>query len=223
MTDNRSFEYVIGTLPPKERQALAIALTHKPALRAQVTFWEDQFMGLEDTDLERPPPAHTWRKIQARLGTASPRATPVRRAFWTWLPASLAALALFALLVFLPQTPAPAKTDYVAVLLDNAGQAYVTALASEAERRMHLQWQVDTLPDAASVQLWAVSRRDGQARSLHVFEQAEARLALSDAHWRLVQDADHLLLTLEEPGGSALDMPSDQQLARGVCVRLEDS
>jgi len=84
-----------------------------------------------------------------------------------------------------------------------------------------LRWEDELVKDASSVQLWAQSRRDGQIRPLHVFDQNNInQVALDETALRLVQDSEFLILTLEEEGGSSIDEPSDIVLAKGVCVRL---
>ena len=66
-----------------------------------------------------------------------------------------------------------------------------------------------------------MSKRDGQIRPLGVFAQtAVEQQALSVPNWRLIKDAESLLLTEEDIGGSPIDEPSDIVIAKGVCVLL---
>lgn len=161
--------------------------------------------------------------------------------FVLFRPATLALLwALMATvwLVSAPPNPVAFTPDYVAVLTQpGSDQPLLTALTSSSGAELRLQWQppvaaqaLATTADATnhgqiaadvSWQLWAKSRRDGQIRSLLVFDQQQdGSLTLDEARLRLIRDAEDLILTQEEPGGSPIDEPSDQLLARGACVRL---
>ena len=83
-------------------------------------------------------------------------------------------------------------------------------------------WGDDVLPADQDYQLWAVSRSDGETRSIAVIASKDMTLLeLSEAQWRLIKDSESLMLTIEEEGGSAIDEPSDELVARGLCVRLK--
>lgn len=225
--DVRAFEYALGTLRGAERAAFERALARTPELAREVHFWEEQLMALQPSGSDRPPAPGTWERIEQRVSGPPPRRK--RYAFnWHW--GAIAALLLVLALPLLFRQPDPTdspptapNSDYVAVLADPEGQPRLTAMTLAGGETLWLQWE--TYPETeGSVQLWAVSRRDGQARSLAVFDDPDRRtLALDQAARRLIVDAEYLLLTEEEPGGSPLDEPSDRTLARGACVRLTTS
>ncbi|UZJ43386.1 anti-sigma factor [Marinimicrobium sp. C6131] len=233
--DRRAFEYALGTLRGSERRAFERAMAQDPALAREVHDWEEHLMALQDPHAGRPPAPDTWERIEQRL--AGSRQRPRRRYFswsnWGWGGAVAALVLVLALpMVLIWKTGAPLwptgapqapNSDYVAVLADTEGQPRLTALTLQGGETLWLQW--DEYPQTeGSLQLWAVSRRDGQARSLAIFDNAERRtLALDQAARRLITDAEYLLLTEEPPGGSPLDEPSDRILARGACVRLSTS
>ncbi len=222
--DANAFEYVLGTLPGNERAAFERAMATDPTLAERVRYWEGQLMALQNPEHHRPPAAGTWEAIEQRIGRAE--TAPARRGVWTspiWgLAASLLlALSLSLTWLWYSDSPAHPNSDYVAVLADESGKPQLTALTLAGGETLWLQWEAVDIPDSASLQLWAVSRRDGQARSIAVFDQAKAQtLALDQAARRLIVDADHLLLTREPDGGSPLDLPSDEVVAKGACVRL---
>lgn len=117
------------------------------------------------------------------------------------------------------------NADYVAVLTDtDTQQPLLTAMTSTQGDVLWLQWEGedgDMTQPGSSAQLWAKSRRDGQIRPLYVFEAGQPqRIELDQATLRLIKDSSFLLLTREEVGGSAIDEPSDQLLAKGACIRL---
>lgn len=223
-SDARAFEYALGTLRGAERAAFERALDRTPKLVREVHFWEEQLMALQPSGPDRPPAPGTWERIEQRVSESPPRR---RRFAFNWHWGAIAALLLMLalpLLFWQPDgPPAAPNSDYVAVLADPEGQPRLTAMTLAKGETLWLQWEA--YPDTeGSVQLWAVSRRDGQARSLAVFDDPDRRtLALDQAARRLIVDAEYLLLTEEEPGGSPLDEPSDRTLARGACVRLTTS
>jgi|SRR5690606_34482082 len=219
MNHQTAFEYVVGTLSAAERSAFQQALKFDAALQRQVEFWEEHLMALHKDLTELPPNPDTWARIERSIQSKQPIN---KKGLLPWLFAAAAALIAAFCISFWPQTRTSAPNiDYVAVLTDEQGEALLTALTSGTERALWLQWEsVDSLPDS-SLQLWARSKRDGQVRSLAVFDDAEdARIALAQAEWRLIRDAQELLLTREEKGGSPLGEPSKILLAKGICVRL---
>lgn len=225
--DARCFEYALGTLTGRSREIFVRQLQFDTALQADVSFWEEQLMALQDPHKSHPPHPNTWDAIVRRINAVSHSRRPSRWwVFWRWaFPGSLAALLLVALITYwpLPEPSSLPNADYVAVLTDDSGEALLTALTTGRGETMWLKWEDLVLEEDSSAQLWAVSRRDGGVRPIAVFDSPGApSLPLSDALWRLIQDAEYLLLTEEEPGGSALDQPSSQLLARGVCVRFVD-
>jgi anti-sigma-K factor RskA len=220
MNQQTAFEYVAGTLSAAERAAFEQALTQDTELQQHVQFWEEHFMALQENSTELPPKPNTWAQIEARLHPA-PRA-PLPRTPWYWLFSLATALVVAIGLGLAPMLRSPAPNlDYVAVLTDLQGAALLTALTTDTDKTLWLQWEaVDLSPDT-SLQLWARSKRDGQVRSLGVFDStAESRVELDQARLRLIHDAQELLLTREESGGSPLGEPSEMLLAKGVCVRL---
>ncbi len=228
--NSAALEYVAGTLRGKERALFEQALADNPQLQAEVSFWEEQLMSM-NTAPERLPKSDTWDKIEGQLlPTQAPTAETKTEAawikVWQWLaPSVAAALLFFAVLGYNQpsmQQSLP-NTDYVAVLTDNTGLATLTALTTADNKNMWLKWENITLKEDTNLQLWAISKRDGETRPIAVFENTStAQLALDEAEWRLVTDSSFLLLTEEEVGGSAIDEPSEVLLAKGACVRFSE-
>lgn len=234
-----AFEYVTGTLSASERTEIERQLGNEPNLRDEVAFWEEQLLPLSSSTDRLAPRADLWERISSNLNTSqTSTAKPEnnQRSFWASLmqwgaPTFAAALLAVVLINYYPSgnntggdapVAGPAIPDYVAVLTDSAGDALLTALTTEDGNNMYLQWADQVQFSAAkSIQLWAVSKRDGQTRPLAVFADTQtSTLVLDEATWRLVTDSAFLLLTEEEEGGSPLDEPSDALLAKGVCVRF---
>lgn len=245
ITDKRAaaFEYVAGTLRGDERSAFQQLLREDKELQTEVQLWEEQLMTKHFTTHERPPAEETWRNIEAQLfNNRADKAPPKKSRRNTWFDALLGwktaglgfamlwmlTLSLWVFNAFSPQSQTlNPNLDYVAVLTDEKEQALLTALTSSTGRTLWLKWEADQtelFEPENSIQLWAQSRRDGQVRPIAVFDNNTlTSIDLDEASLRLIHDSEYLLLTLEEEGGSAIDEPSEQLLARGVCVRLSSA
>ena len=215
------FEYVVGVMRGSERQRFAQRLVNEPELQAQVRYWEEHLMALSNKDDTLQPADDTWEKIHARINRSD---KPVAALGWRWLWQSVSALsvALLMLLLWLPnERPLVPNPDYVAVLTDERDVHNLTVLTAAEGKQLWLKWGAVQIPEDKNVQLWAISKRDGQIRPLNVFSATDTtELTLSIAQLRLIKDASHLLLTEEDVGGSPLDEPSDIVLAKGICVLL---
>lgn len=242
-TKSLAFEYVAGSLSAEEKRLVENTLTSDKTLQQEIQFWEQQLMKIHPNE-ERQPRAETWNKIAAEIApppqiTDAPHVSGFDwKAFWQWGSPSIAAIALMLVLFgyepSIGSKPVPAAlstvtlgTDYVAVLTDANGRAILTTLSALGEKSMRLKWEInkETIKRLENpenhMQLWAISKRDGEVRPITVFANKQVeQFQLSTAQWRLITDADFLLLTEEEAGGSAIDEPSEILLAKGVCVRF---
>lgn len=216
-----AFDYVTGVMRGSERKRFARRLIAEPELQAQVNYWEEELMRLSDREQALTPAGDTWDKISARINRTQAQ-QPAFWLRWFWQGAGALTAVVFALFIWLLSehrlTP---NADYVAVLTDERGAPSLTVLTAAGGEQLWLKWgAVEIAPDK-NLQLWAISKRDGQIRPLGVFSATDATdLPLSVAQWRLIKDSSHLLLTEEEVGGSPLDEPSETIIAKGVCVLL---
>ncbi|VUD66716.1 hypothetical protein TDB9533_03671 [Thalassocella blandensis] len=226
---NIAFEYVAGTLTAEERREFENRMTDNPELTREVAFWEQHLMAIQP-DEARAPQSDTWQRIETAITPNATQQTETTgfswSTLWQWASPTVAAMVLlFAVIGYNPmQTTAP-NTDYIAVLTDTTGKARLTALTTADDKRMWLKWESDyAINPETNVQLWAISKRDGQTRPLGVFSSTDvAQVELDQTRWRLVTDAEYLLLTEEEEGGSAIDEPSEVILAKGFCVRFSSA
>ncbi len=228
LDDEAAFEFVSGLMRDEDRQAFERRLQEEPALRQRVDMWEEQLSNLSD---QRPLKARasTWTAIENRVNAGSADANKPAAKDWglspvSWLMGLMGAALTLAVVYLLPlQAPTPSATvDYVAVMTTPGQQPGLTTFGDAGTQQLTLHWQtLDELPDDEDYQLWAVSKRDGQTRSIAILDnQDSTQLDLSDANWRLITDAHSLILTREEAGGSAIDEPSELIVASGVCVRI---
>lgn len=224
----KAFEFVLGTLPPDEREAFQAELKSDNDLKQQVHYWEGHLDELNNPEETLQPNPNTWSEIQAAIAPKSNAQNTDTKARWlNWLPWGLTAAMSFALVLMITVGNLPVENqgavpiDYVAVLTDETGQAKLTAVTEGDSKNMWLQWEKVALESDQDLQIWALSKSDNQIRSIAVIGNQDTQsLQLSEAHWRLVTDAATLILTAEEEGGSAIDEPSDMIVAKGVCVQL---
>jgi len=227
--DVLAFEYVTGVMRGEERAVFQRLLQTNENLAEQVRFWEEQLMQLSDETERREPAPDAWAKLEARLNAKTAAAPQAKAPLFAWPRWALWAMPSIALMVlagalflFMPsQKSLGPNADYVAVLTDKQGAAHLTVLTATNGTVLWLKWDNINIAPNKNLQLWAISKRDGQVRPLGVFAQTDiAQVALSTANWRLIKDAESLMLTEEDVGGSPLDEPSELVLAKGVCVLL---
>jgi anti-sigma-K factor RskA len=221
-----AFDYVTGVLRGAERDQFAQRLRGDIALQSEVSFWEEQLMNLSEQEEGVKPDPEVWYGIAARIQRANEKSVPQKSSPWFWLWPGISAFATLMLMICIGlliardplQQP---NADYVAVLTDNSGKPQLTVLTATGGEQLWLKWENIEIPDDKNLQLWAISKRDGQIRPLGVFAETDIKqLSLSVPQWRLIKDASHLILTEEDVGGSPLDEPSELILAKGVCVLL---
>lgn len=223
MDKELAFDYVTGVLRGTGRSQFEQRLRSDTALQAEVSFWEEQLMDLSDKPQGIKPDPETWRAIKARLQQQTNPA-PKARFGWLWPGVSALASVMLAVCIWLLVARDPLQqpnADYVAVLTNESGAPQLTVLTSTGGAQLWLKWEAVKIADDKNLQLWAISKRDGQIRPLGVFAQTDIQqLPLTVAQWRLIKDSSHLILTEEDVGGSPLDEPSETILAKGVCVLL---
>jgi len=224
--DQLAFDYVSGVMRGDERKAFGERLVRDTQLQGRVHFWEEELIAMSDIREERPTDPTTWTAIEARINSTN-KTADITSKWWQswWLPVASAAFSVVALAIVLIsplQHSAPPSPNYVAVLTDTKGAPVLTALSSLTAHHLSLKWEALKVSPDKNLQLWAVSRNDGQIRSLAVFTQADqSEMTLNDTHVHLIRDAAYLWLTEEEVGGSPMDEPSEKILAKGACVFLD--
>jgi len=231
--NSKAFEFVLGTLPYSEREGFKASINNCEEMKADLRFWEEQLIDMNALNETLEPKVDTWKKIITEVDPNAITSTDSvslqkENSFWQrWFPWGLSAALSVALVLalsigqFQSGTGVNIPVDYVAVLTDSAGHAKLTAVTKGDTQAMWLQWEAFDLPADKDLQIWAISKSDQETRSIAVIDDLNTRnVTLSDAHWRLITDAESLIITVEETGGSELDEPSEFILAKGVCVRL---
>lgn len=225
-------DYVAGALSLAARRRCEALRRELPELDRQIYRWEAHLQPLAEALPEQAPANAVWESIETSLNFAPADAKdtqPPLTAWWNRLGflrtfALAASLAVVALSIAQFNRVAPPSVDYVAVLTDDAGAAQFVATASESTRQLDIRVFGDDFDPDSDYQLWALSKTDGEVRSLGLVDvAASSQRVLETADWRLITDARELFVTEEMPGGSAIGEPSDVVLSRGLCVLLSTS
>lgn len=219
--------YVVGTLRGLARRRFEHLMMELPELRQHVQRWQDHLQPLADAAPAETPDPSLWKAIETQI---APREQTTKSTSRPWgLPflgrglgvAALVLLGALATLLALRPT-APTAVDYIAVLEDNAGIPVAVATTKTSTQLLKVNILRDPeLADDADLELWAISKTDGETRSLGLLDRADSgERLLTAAETRLIKDAQSLLITVEPEGGSPIGEPGGEVFSQGVCVRI---
>ena len=233
LQDRLAAQYALGALTGPARRRLEALMRDRPDLRNRVAAWQERLAPLAETAHPTVPPAHVLTALHRRLFHDHPaERRPFswdRIAVWRWLAGAAVATAA-ALLVyvaidlgFVGDRPAVAERQiapsYVAVLSDDSDRPGLVVTAFDRPWRLAVEpLETLSLPEGSALQIWAVERGTGARRPLaKVVERAPIQLAMSDAMWSMVQNAESLVVSLDgsDPDGSGAVLYS------GLCIRLD--
>lgn len=219
-------EYVLGTLPIAEREAVARRLSNDVPLREAVDAWEHRLQSMQSLAPAQTPSPYLWQRIDRSLGEqpAPVAASPVERwwqrpAPWRW--ASMAGLAASVLLAALLIREPPAATPtYLVVLMapqDNSPGWVVQA--SDSRRVQLIPLGMAEVPADKALEFW--TKADGWSGpvSLGLIKPGQAVEVPLDALPPL-ENNQLFELTLESATGSATGKPTGpiQFIGRAVKV-----
>lgn len=173
-------EYVLGTLDPAERAAVAVRRQHEPSLDRAIRRWEEDFAPLIDAAKPVTPPDDLFGKIESRLGlletgSAAESASNVialRRKvnLWRTVAAATSALAAsLALVVVWQGMIRPAEDSRLVAVLQRESTSPAFLITVDLPTRT-LTVKPLTGPAAPdkSYELWLVNASLGDPRSLGV-------------------------------------------------------
>lgn len=210
-------EYVLGTLPLAERQAVEKRLDTDPELQQAVAAWEERFLPYTSLAKPVPPSDYLWPRIERSLKNRAPQArpaTPIKRSLVHSLPfwrgaAGLGLAAALAMGIMLTNvTSTPTAPEYMVVLL--APQTQSAGWVVQASSRQDIQLiplGTFEVPEGKALEFWTKAD-DWQAPvSLGLVEPGQP------IHLRLDQlpplENNQLFeLTLEDDTGSATGLPT---------------
>lgn len=225
-------EFVLGTLRAGARRRFETWLRHDAALRRAVAEWQDRLHPLAEMAHAVTPSPQVWRDVEHRLHLEGSYIKQSGFAFWRglhedlsfWRGLGLASTAVATVLVALLATrqpePAPALTNYVALLADDKAQA-VAVVTGDAKRHQLFVKVIAQQAVAAdkSLELWAVPKQ-GAPRSLGlVAANGTVTLPLPDN--ATPESVPLLAISLEPKGGSPDPKgPTGPILFKGAWVQI---
>jgi anti-sigma-K factor RskA len=217
-------EYVLGTLDPAERVAVAARRQREPVLDAAIVGWEQRLAPLQAAVAAVPPPPDLLQRIEQRIdapktdGPAVAELDALRRGLARWRRSAIAASAIAAsamLVLGLRETVFrdPPQT-YVAVFAkdDIAPVFYLTV--DLKNRELTLRPIGAERQQGKTYQMWIASEQLGASpQSLGLVDDALAptRKSLTNYDQSLLQKAT-FGVSLEPAGGSPTGKPTSPAL-----------
>jgi anti-sigma-K factor RskA len=219
-------EYVLGTLDPAERAAVAARRQREGALDAAIAAWEARLAPLMDEVAPVAPPDHLLDGIMRRIDAAgSGETVALRRRLRSWRTAALGACAVAAsLLVFVAaRTLAPPRPgqSFVAVLQRDAASPAFIVSVDTAALSLTIRPVAAAPQTGRSYELWLVNKGLRTPRSLGVVQNAAFTVAssrLAGISPNIIRDST-FAVTLEPLGGSPSGLPTGPILYSGTLLQ----
>ena len=231
-------EYVLGTLDPAERAAVAARLGREPHLRAAVEAWEQRLCPLDEGTSEITPSPELLAEIEARIAARrgvpsptgpssliSPQVFDLRRRVGRWRAAAIAASAIAASLLLSigvreASRPNTASGTLVAVLQKDAASPAFLLTVDVDKRVMTVRPVAAKQQPGKSYELWIVHDSLKAPRSLGVVadEPFTVRPTLAAYKPDVVEQAT-FAVTLEPEGGSPSGAPTGPILFAGKLIQ----
>lgn len=226
-------EYVLGTLDPGERAALAARRQREREIDEAIRDWEKRLAPLAEAVPEREPPRDLLPEIERRIAMAAP--TPAARSpladpasalnlrLLRWRRAAIAAGSLAAALavafVARETTRPQGPHEFVAVLQKSADSPAFAVTVNIDTRELTVRPVAAQAPAGKSYELWIIEPQLGPPRSLGVIDSASVRHddKLSTYDRAVVADATYAV-TVEPPGGSPDGKPSGPPVFVGKLI-----
>jgi anti-sigma-K factor RskA len=213
-------EYALHLMDAAQRRAFDQRLAAEPALRALVAEWDEQLAPLADEFTPQAPSAALKARIDARL--FAPAARP-GWSLWRVLAGSgLAAALAVAVLLMLPQDPAPTPfTPSLSAQIAAEDQSLVV-LASFAPESgiLRIDRQAGGAVAGRVLELWLIAEGAAAPVSLGVLP-VEAQTDIALPADLIPAIAGGTLAISDEPvGGSPTGAPTGDVLALGAVVAI---
>ena len=198
-------EYMLGTLRGTARRRFERALRDETLVAQRLKYWQGLFALRYSNMIEANPSPETWKRLERELELARFR-TPWHRRTGFWRGWAVGATAILALVVGMqtlrPRSEAPAPVEIAQL----AGKADVTRVAvriSADGRTLELQPARAVIAGPAqSYEVWLIPAEGGDAISIAVLGNLDARFALPVAQVGRVRAGAKLAVTVEPAGGS---------------------
>lgn len=203
-------EYALGLLRGAARRRFERLLMEIPALRAELTAWEERFAvwSLRLQPVE-PPGYLQWRILGRVRADARPRREVLRNTFWrTWAVAATVVLAVF-VVVQRVTPPAEQKPAEFALVADAKGQPlWVISVHPEANRIDMKAVASNPPPAGKSYELWMLPGSGNPVPMGLMNSDGLASETVSPELLQKLASAKVLAISLEPQGGSPTGLPT---------------
>jgi anti-sigma-K factor RskA len=221
-------EYVLGTMSGRARRQFERQLQRDPALRREVSRWQERLAPLNAQIVPVNPPARVWRRIERRLSPATGGAGGLWHSLGFWrgatVASALAALALAAYLALLVPATRPRETMVVVMSDDRATPAMTISWQTGGHKDRLLRVRVighQVMDPQTTWELWMLPGGDRKPVSLGLITTHETQsvripgelVPAVDAAWGLA-------MSVEPTGGSPTGLPTGPVLYKGRCTKL---
>jgi anti-sigma-K factor RskA len=210
LLDSLAREYVIGTLHARARRRFTRVLSSSLVARRAVASWERHLVPLAAAVRPVQPPAESWSRIEAAIGSRKPKAPAVFGGGWAALAAGLAVVAILFGSLYFTQAPTVEQPTYVAVVADDATGPVWLLQAFEQARSLRVTTITPRpVPAGSSYELWMLPGGGAQPVSLGLIPDAgTAMLGLSPAQLAILGNTPTLAVSVEPAGGSPTGLPT---------------
>lgn len=215
-------EYVLGVLPPDERQAVAGRIDREPGFARLVEGWALHFSPLNAGYDEVAPPASVKAALDSRL-FGRPAASPASGGFFSslafWRGLSAAAVAALLLMVALPfMTPAPVELPVERLVASLASAdsdvSYLVVYDSRSGDVALSHVSGERIPDR-DLELWVI-QGDNAPASLGVIPAGgSVHLPVSAERRERIGAGALFAISVEPSGGSPTGAPTGPVVAAG--------
>jgi len=229
LQDLLASNYVMGTLRGQARKRFETLFREDEAIAQRVRQWEEKLQPVHTITESVAPKKNTWAKISGAISQTSNQmveALMSRLRFYKFLSAFAVAFSLvMGVFTFLSVTTVDSqeKINYVAVLKSEADQPMMVATLKKTGRSLALDLlQKPKIEQENDIQLWTISKEDGSYKSLGIINvEKRVELQLTKPEWGMIKDAEYLIVSVENKGGSTTGLPSSKVISKGLCVKVE--
>ncbi|MDR7269285.1 anti-sigma-K factor RskA [Pelomonas saccharophila] len=228
--DAAAGEYVLGTLGAEDHAAVAAALPHDAALRADVYAWQDRMLPLSAQVAAAEPTTAVWRRLSLALdGRQPPRKAAEARTpwwqglrFWQGLSAVGVAASLLLALRLLAPLPVAEGARYVALLEspdERHAAGWVVELQAGGALRLLPVGDTPPVPPGRALQFWTKPQGAAGPTSLGLVRAGEP-VEMPVSRLPAVGAQQLFEITLEPEAGSPIGKPTGPILFVGRTVAL---
>lgn len=213
-------EYVLGTLPAEERQAVARRIDGDAAFARLVDRWEVTLAPMADAYVPAEPPATVKQAVDRRLH-AAPAAATTR--LWDslaiWRGLTLAAFAALALAIAIPLLAPPVDEQpaerLVASLAPQQSDVHYFVVYDGSTRDIGLSHVTGERAADRDFELWVIEGDQAPVSLGIIPSGSNVHLAVDQETQRKIASGAVFAISLEPAGGSPTGAPTGPVVAAG--------